>query len=257
MPAAQGTARDGRSLRASHRKMAVLVAHRLVAEIDREQLEPGHRLPPERLMLEQYGVGRGTLREALRFLELQGVLTLKPGPGGGPIVSRPEPANLASMLVLVLQFEGAPFRTIVESRVTLEPVLAGLAAERIGPEELAELAATIEQMARNREDADVYFAANQRFHEVIASASGNALFATVLKALLGILDGTVVGIDYPEPRLTAIVRAHGRVFAALEAGDAQAAARAMRDHTLEYLHYAERRFPHVLARRVTWDTLPV
>ena len=67
-------------------KTALIVAKRVVEDIYKSGQSAGDRLPPERVMLEHYGVGRGTLREALRFLELQGVLTLKPGPGGGPVI---------------------------------------------------------------------------------------------------------------------------------------------------------------------------
>ena len=68
-------------------KTAMIIAQRIVADIARDSLAPGASLPPERMMMETYEVGRGTLREALRFLEFQGVITLKPGPRGG--VNRP------------------------------------------------------------------------------------------------------------------------------------------------------------------------
>ncbi len=64
-------------------KTALLIAQRIVQYIDQNNLGPGDRPPPERIMMETYEAGRGTLRESLRFLELQGVLSFKPGPGGG------------------------------------------------------------------------------------------------------------------------------------------------------------------------------
>ena len=90
-------------------------------------------------MLEEYQVGRGTLRESLRFLELQGIMSLKPGPGGGPVVERPEATSLATSLMLLLQFTDAQYRVVAEARVALEPTMARLAAERMTPESLAEL----------------------------------------------------------------------------------------------------------------------
>src|SRR6476620_12570986 len=88
-------------------KTALLVARRIVGDIRRNGHVAGDRLPPEVSMLEKYRVGRGTLRESLRFLELQGVITLKPGPGGGPVVQKPDASNLATTLLLLLQFENA------------------------------------------------------------------------------------------------------------------------------------------------------
>src|ERR687891_1501467 len=74
-------------------KTSILVAHELARQAS--QLEPGDILPPERVLIEQLKVGRGTLREALRLLELQGVITLKAGPGGGPVVARPDQRALS------------------------------------------------------------------------------------------------------------------------------------------------------------------
>ena len=85
-------------------KTAMIVAKRIVADIAGEGVSVGTRLPPEKAMLDQYQVGRGTLRESLRYLELSGVLSLKPGPGGGPTVERPDASHLMDTLGLLLQF---------------------------------------------------------------------------------------------------------------------------------------------------------
>jgi GntR family transcriptional regulator, transcriptional repressor for pyruvate dehydrogenase complex len=238
-------------------KAAVIVAKRIVASVERQRLGPGDKLPPERIMQEEYGVGRSTLREALRFLELQGVLSLKTGPGGGPVIRRPSSSHLATTLALTLQFEDAPFRVIVEARMGLEPMMAGLAAQRIGEEALADLRLANAIMADSGVSFDAFLEANRRFHDVIARASGNALFASILQALVGILDGTALGIQYPPSSLAAITTAHHEIYDRLVAGDADGASAAMRDHTAEYLRYVEARYPHLLDRRVTWDMLPL
>ena len=79
-------------------------------------------------MLETYETGRGTLREALRLLEFQGVIALKPGPGGGPILLTPAPSHLASTLQLLMQLNQATYRSIVEVRTAMEPMTSQLAA---------------------------------------------------------------------------------------------------------------------------------
>ena len=180
-------------------KAAMLVAQRIVRDIVRGGLKPGDLLPPERTMLESYETGRGTLREALRLLEFQGVVALKPGPRGGPVVLDPDASYLASSMVLLMQLKQAPFRSIVEVRSALEPMISSLAATRIDDESVAELRGTIEAMRENLGDQRIFLEANKRFHDIIAWSSGNALFGYIIESLLGIMDGTVIGIDYPSP----------------------------------------------------------
>src|SRR5437867_3164133 len=189
-------ARNGGS-QARAPKTALLVARRIVRDIERMDLGPGDKLPPEKIMFQEYQIGRGTLREALRFLELQGILSLKPGPGGGPVVERPDASNLATLLVLLLQFSDARYQTVVEARSGLEPIMAELAARRITPEGLVDLAESVSTMERHLDDHSVFLEANKRFHDIIAWSSGNALFGYLVDALIGVLDGTALGIEYP------------------------------------------------------------
>src|SRR5581483_8404116 len=63
------------------------LARRILADVLQRRLPPGTVLPSEAEMLRQYDVGRTTLREALRILEVQGLLTIRPGPGGGPVIA--------------------------------------------------------------------------------------------------------------------------------------------------------------------------
>jgi GntR family transcriptional repressor for pyruvate dehydrogenase complex len=230
------------------------VAQRIVADINNRGNTPGDRLPPERLMLEEYNIGRGTLRESLRFLELQGVISLKPGPGGGPVVQQPDGSSLATSLTLLLQFENAPFRTIAEARGGLEPMMAHLAAERMNDDQLFSLKESVDTMAGHLDDQETFLNMNKKFHDLIARGSGNAMFGFLVDALLGILDGSAIGIDYPKPRREAVLTAHQRIYDALASRDTEASEGAMRIHIEEYVRYAERKFPEVLDAPIVWTT---
>jgi len=234
-------------------KTALLVAQRIVRDIVRSRMSPGELLPPERVMLEKYATGRGTLREALRLLEFQGVISLKPGPGGGPVLQTPTASHLASTLMLLMQLSRAPYQVIVDVRNAIEPVISELAAEQISDASLAELAQTVVQMRLEIDDRDLFLEANKRFHDIIAWSSGNVLFAYIIDSLLGILDGTVLGIDYPGYRRTAILKAHEEIYQALAERDPEAARERMRKHIEEYTRYAEKKFPSVLEETITWD----
>jgi len=236
-------------------KAAMLVAQRIMRDVIKGGLKPGDLLMPERTMLEQYQAGRATLREALRLLEFQGVIALKPGPRGGPVLQDPDASHLAGMLVLLLQLKQAPFRSIVEVRSALEPMTSRLAAERISDEALAELAETVEAMRDHLDSQEVFLAANKRFHDIIAWSSGNALFGYIIDSLLGIMDGTVIGIDYPGPRRAAVVKAHDEILQALRTRDPAASEQRMREHIDAYERYAKRKYPEVLDQVIRWDRL--
>lgn len=206
-------------------------------------------------MLEKYETGRGTLREALRLLEFQGVIALKPGPRGGPVLLDPDATHLASTVVLLMQLKQAPFRTIVEVRSALEPMISSLAATRISDESLDELSGTIKSMRENLGDQHIFLDENKRFHDIIAWSSGNALFGYIVDSLLGIMDGTVVGIDYPSPRRSAILKAHEDIYEAIAARDAVESEALMRKHIDEYVRYAKRKFPEMMDQVIQWDRL--
>ena len=131
--------------------------------------------------------------------------------------------------------------------------MAQLAAERMDADALAELAATVASMEERLDDQTTFLEANKRFHDIIAWSSGNALFGYLVDAMADILDGTMLGIDYPPHRRTAILKAHRRILDALKNKDSEAARQAMAAHIGEYVRYAERKFPDVLSKRVAWE----
>lgn len=234
-------------------KTALLVARRIVEDIARRGNTVGDRLPPEHLMLEQYGVGRGTLRESLRYLELQGVLTLKPGPGGGPIVQRPDGSILAATLSLLLQFEGAPFSTIMEVRTALEPTMAALAAERIDESGLARLRESLEGTRAGIADTAGFNAASERFHDVVAWGSGNAMFGYLFDAMSGLITGSAIGVEYPRRQREHTCAAHEEIYAAIARRDPDAARDLMAAHIREHATYLEKRFRSALSRPIRWN----
>jgi DNA-binding FadR family transcriptional regulator len=236
-------------------KTALLVARRIVGDIRRNGHVAGDRLPAEVSMIEKYQVGRGTLRESLRFLELQGVIALKPGPGGGPVVQKPDASNLATTLLLMLQFEDAQFASVLEVRRTMDPLMARLAASRMEPDRLKELEQSVELMRTSLDDLEVFLVANRTFHQAIAWASGNPVYGLVLDALLDIADGTKVGVSYPAPRRAGILKAHTAIYDAIARHDGDASEEAMARHMDEYIKYVTHKFPEVLTESVSWDTV--
>ena len=235
------------------KKTALLVAQQIVEDISRRGNTVGDRLPPEHLMLEEYGVGRGTLRESLRYLELQGVIMLKPGPGGGPIVQHPDGSILAATLSLLLQFEDAPFSSIMEVRTALEPTMASLAAQRIDDAGLELLRENLEITRTDMADTGGFNAAAERFHDIIAWGSGNAMFGYLFDAMSGLITGSVVGIEYPRRQREHTCTAHDDIYRAIADRDPEAAGELMTAHIREHATYLEKRFHSALSQPIRWN----
>jgi len=209
-------------------------------------------LPVEKDMLETLGVGRTTLREALRLLESRGVLTIRAGPNGGPVVRRPRPADFSDALSLILQFEGASLADVWEARIGLEPTIAELAATRITDEQLAELDDSVAAILANTDQHDLFLNENQRFHETIARAAGSRVLNVMMETIRSIADGAVLGVQYSDRRRKAVAEAHDRISVALRKRDAPAAAAAMRQHVTEAGNYWEQKYPELYGRPVRW-----
>jgi GntR family transcriptional repressor for pyruvate dehydrogenase complex len=243
----------GTSSSARPPKTALLLAQRIVRDIDQQGLRPGDKLPSERLMMDSYDAGRGTLRESLRFLELQGVLSLKPGPGGGPVIQKPNADHLATTLAVMLQFDHARYGMIAEARAAFEPVVAQLAAERITGARLAELARTLSDMQAHLNDAGAFQEADRRFHRIVAWASQNSVFGFLVDVLAGGMASTLPDADQPVLRRRLILAAHQRIHDAIASSSPAEAGAAMRSHIQEVLAYAARKSPEALDRPVTWE----
>ena len=234
-------------------KRATVIAQRIVKEIKDRKLPPGSHLPPERDMLETYNVGRNTLREALRVLELQGVLTIRPGPGGGPVITSPDSRHLASTLALLMQFADTPFRAVIETRQLLEPITARLCAERHDQDLLARLRASVDRMGERLDDRDAFLDENRLFHDLVAWGSENALFGYTINSLHWITDGTVLGVDYPRRFRKLVWQAHDEVCIGIESGVGDKAEAAMRKHMDDTLSYFERHYHRQMDEVLSWE----
>lgn len=236
------------------RKRSELIASDLADYIIEHDLPAGARLPTEREMVETLGAGRATVREALRLLESNGVITMRAGRFGGPIVRRPGAEDLSNAIALILRFERTPLTDIIATREAIEPIAARLAAQRATPEHVAELRGTIEAMLANLGSQTVFLRENQRFHITVAQASGNVVLRVIVDALKGLLDGQwIESSTYSERRRRNVALAHQRVADAIEAGDADAAEAAMQDHLGEAAVFWRKHYGREFAWPVQWE----
>ncbi len=230
-------------------RAATRVARRIVSDIQRRDLRPGTRLDPEHVMVEKQGVARGTVREALRFLELHGTVKVRPGPRGGPVVTVPQLDHLVSALSLQLQFADATFRSVLEARRSIYPVLVAEAAENATDDDIAALRASLDRLDDALHSSEATTREARQFYELVAVASKNLVLGLLVNALHQMSDA---GIDYHREQREANLKQSGRILQAIERGDPDKAR-----SVSEKMHAAARRYwetsaPELLDAPVTW-----
>jgi DNA-binding FadR family transcriptional regulator len=231
-------------------RAAVRIARKIVGEIRRLRLRPGTQLDSEHRMVEEFGVSRATVREALRFLELQGALRIKAGPGGGPVVSVPGADHLASVLSLHLQFVDASFSAVVDARRSIYPVLAGQAAQNATREDIATLQESISRLNAGVHDPDLFRDEARRFMSVLAAASGNRVLALLVDALHR-MSGEA-GASWDEKQRRSALRSYEKVVNRIADGDVDEARSIMDQSLTAGARQWERMAPDELKEPVAW-----
>jgi DNA-binding FadR family transcriptional regulator len=234
-------------------KIFELVARDIIRQIATDRLAPGSMLPSEAQMLEQYDVGRASLREALRVLEVHGLITIKPGPGGGPVVARVDGSDFGRMATLYFQVGGATFRELTEARLVMEPVMARLAAQRGDPERIEELRAVLDESRGIPLAVDESYLRSARdFHGIVAGMSGNRVLDLFGASLKEIFTDRVSGMLFPASRRRQVLEDHEAIAKAIFRGEASRAERLMREHMEEFVEYVRKRHPGLMDEVVDW-----
>jgi DNA-binding FadR family transcriptional regulator len=231
-----------------HRSKAEHVAQQLLERIIAAKLKPGSSFATEAELLSQFNVSRPTLRESLKLLESQGVLELRPGPGGGIIVREPSTDLLAHGLSVYLRLHEVPFSTVIKSREVIEPALAYEAAVNGSEEDFAELETSIARMKAldAQSDQEAFLEENRVFHSVIARASGNKVLEIFWETISILAHGEHHGIRYSVGNQAHVIKAHQRILDACRRHDGKAAAAAMETHVSGLEHLVRARYQHLL-----------
>ncbi|HEY1370629.1 MAG TPA: FCD domain-containing protein [Gaiellaceae bacterium] len=213
------------------------VAERLRDLVVAGELEPGQRLPTESILAAEHGVSRATVREALRLLAAQNLIRTAKGATGGSYVTRPSPDHLSeslrSGLGLLAEAKDVSLEELVEARKLLEVPAARLAALRRADAHVEELHAAVSHHSP-RLPASAQFVHNRDFHRVILDACGNTLLSIAAQPIFGVLQTGLARSRLGAQFHRVIHEQHRSISAAIEAGDADAAAGEMLAH-LEYL----------------------
>jgi DNA-binding FadR family transcriptional regulator len=200
------------------------------------QLAPGARIPAERELADQLGVSRNSVREAVRELELKGLVERRSG--RGTIVVESQGGRPGTLLDDMAPY-ARDLLEIMDFRLTIEPPVAALAAERRTQGSLAGLARLLDEMAgesRGNRTAEL----DREFHAAVARATANQLLVRLSEVTSEWLSQSRHSALQSQRRRSASLAGHRRIYEAIAAGDAQAARAAMVDHVVQVRQIIER-----------------
>jgi DNA-binding FadR family transcriptional regulator len=210
------------------------LANHLREQILRGDIPPGAGLPNERDLGDQTGLSRGSVREALRILEAEGLVSTRAGRNGGRVARLPGAEGVGRSLDFFIRGQQVEFAAVLETMEALEPALAALAAEHRNSTDIEALEEISRQMADPAIDTPRYQALNWAWHLAVAQASHNALLIAVMQALGPRLHDPHVEDFISTEMRGIVVGAHARVQRAIVDRDVEAARRRMGRHLRAY-----------------------
>ena len=246
-PAASTGAHHGNDERRA-RKASERVALEIVQDVVAQGLQAGDHLPLEAAMAEQYDVSRASLREALRLLEVQGLIRLKPGPGGGPVVGRVKASHLARTASLYFHLGASTYDQLMATQVMLEPLCAQLAAQN--PESREALQPFFDVPDIDSEGN--YREQTSTFHEEVYRLCGNPVLSLLTNAITSIVSDHVVATMDPVELRPDILDEHAGLARAIARGHADKAARLMAAHFQAQHDYYRAHWPARMHELIEW-----
>jgi GntR family transcriptional repressor for pyruvate dehydrogenase complex len=211
----------------ARQKTYEIVAERLLGLISSRHLGPGDAVPAERELVELYGVGRSSIREALRMLESKGVIRSR---GNGSFTVAEFGNTLNNSLDFLLSVDEADYGELFEVRRILEGEAAALAASRRRDEDVVEMAAEIAAMEEGLGSEEGFITADLRFHLTIAKASGNRLIAHLMDAIRSLLQRSLSSAYHIPGSPEGAVVLHRLILEAITAGRPEEARQRMQEH---------------------------
>lgn len=216
-------------------KAAVVLANSLREQILDGRIPEGHTLPNERDLAARAGLSRPSVREALRILEVEGLVVTRPGRAGGAEVVRPDVSMIQRSMETFIRGKGIRLQSVLEAREAVEPQAARLAARHWNDENWGELQESHERLISELDDLPRFLKANFDWHQAVVKASHNELLIAFISSIAQPLYAAtdLRGFNSPDVR-RAVGIAHGKVMDALRVRDSDAAWRRMGRHVGAY-----------------------
>ncbi len=193
------------------------------------RFKPGDKLPSERELTQDFGVSRVVVREAIRALELTGFVTLRQGPTGGAFVTDLSLDHLVSAYVDLFLANKLSASELAQARRHIEPETARLAALRVDAASARRLEKAFAAEQIQTLNHAEWVSRNMTVHYLLAGMCGNRFYEAIVNPLLRLTE-EIIRVVKPVKTIIHSHEEHGRIVAAVAAGNAPAAAAAMADH---------------------------
>jgi GntR family transcriptional repressor for pyruvate dehydrogenase complex len=215
--------------RIERKRLTDQIIDQLISMIVDKKLTPGDKLPPEPMLMEQFGVGRSSVREAIGALSLIGLLTVRPGHGTQVSVSSEEflvkPLRWGMMMM-----GGEKVHELVEARIVIEQAMVGMAAKRATDDDVAEIKLYQHQLKAAKKPGRKAIQADLSFHNALGKASHNSVLRRFLAELRQPLRSWMEQKASFIGGYDMVIEQHDAILNAIEAHDVERARSALREH---------------------------
>jgi DNA-binding FadR family transcriptional regulator len=229
-------------------RLSDLVSGQLKESIFQGDYQPGEKIPPEHQLVEIFGVSRIIVREAIRNLEQSGLIEIKRGPNGGAFVLPMNHEAVSQVMKDILRMGKTRASDIMEVRLEIVPIVAGLAAERVTEEDIQMLAQALEDEPKGAGTEHVEW--NLNFDRVLAKCTHNPLYEILVNILMDFVRDLILRVKPPD-QIIHDDTSHPAIFDKVCKRDAKGAKRLMRSHLEEMLELLKNLEEEIMARPVT------
>lgn len=224
-------------------KTSDVLASELRRRILSGALPPGAALPPERELIAQTGLSRGSVRDALRILESESLVITRSGRYGGSVANQPDDDSLKRSISIFVHGRGITLLSLLQTREAVEPALAALAAKNRTDAEMQHLVDTTERVEAAFADTPKFLQKNVDWHMAVAAASHNELLRAFMHSISTMVyKASAIDNFASEDVRKQVMHAHRRILEAVVAQDEALAERRMATH-LAAVTAACRAFP--------------
>lgn len=228
------------------RRAFEIICEQIRAQLAAGTLKAGDKLPAERELAVEFQVSRSALREALRSLEVAGIIRNVKGAKGGAFVQAAEPDRIVEAMQDYVHLGDISLGELTEARLALQDIIVRLACERATETDLSDLEAIAER-TRRETSVEARYQCAAEYYGVLARATKNRIFGIFVDSLSAILHEFVQGPDY-ETLQQSLIESRFRLVRQLRAKDSEAAVAEMRKH-LERVHRHVRKNSKAAAKR--------